>query len=91
MVTNKTPATATILDVASGRVLATLPTGQGPHEVVLSAETPVVEKDVVAKERVRLDKDTVTEQVEVSESVQKEQIETDGATDVDTDRDRDRR
>lgn len=38
VITNKTPATATILDVASGRVLATLPTGQGPHEVVMSRD-----------------------------------------------------
>jgi YVTN family beta-propeller protein len=38
IVTNKTPATATIIDVASNRVLATLPTGQGPHELVLSAD-----------------------------------------------------
>ncbi len=38
VVTNKTPSTATIIDVASGRTLATLPTGQGPHEVVLSAD-----------------------------------------------------
>jgi hypothetical protein len=36
VITNKTPATATILDVASGRILATLPTGQGPHEVVMT-------------------------------------------------------
>ncbi len=36
VVTNKTPATATIIDVASGRILATLPTGHGPHEIVLS-------------------------------------------------------
>ena len=50
------------------------------HEVTLSAERPVVEKDVVAKERVRLDKDTITEQVQVEESVRKEQIETDGDT-----------
>jgi len=56
------------------------------HEVTLHAETPVVEKDVVAKERVRLDKDTVTEQVQVDENVRKEQIETDGDTDVDRDR-----
>ncbi len=47
------------------------------HEVTLRAETPVVEKNVVAKERVRLDKDTVTEEVQVDESVRKEQIETD--------------
>lgn len=38
VVTNKTPATATIIDVASGRVLATLPTQPGPHEVVMSRD-----------------------------------------------------
>ena len=38
VVTNKAPATATIIDVASGRTLATLPTGQGPHEVVMSGD-----------------------------------------------------
>ncbi len=38
VITNKSPATATILDVASGRVIATLPTGQGPHEVVTSRD-----------------------------------------------------
>lgn len=38
VVTNKGPSTATILDVASGRTLATLPTGGGPHEVVLSSD-----------------------------------------------------
>lgn len=37
VITNKTPATATIVDVASGRTLATLKTGNGPHEVVLSS------------------------------------------------------
>jgi len=38
IITNKSPSTATILDVGSGRILATLPTGQGPHEVVLSSD-----------------------------------------------------
>ena len=38
VITNKGPFTATIIDVASGRALATLPTGQGPHEVVLSTD-----------------------------------------------------
>jgi YVTN family beta-propeller protein len=38
IVTNKGQATATIIDVATGRTLATLPTGQGPHEIVLSAD-----------------------------------------------------
>ena len=38
IVTNKTPSTATIIDVASGRTLATLPTGAGPHEITLSKD-----------------------------------------------------
>ncbi|MES2525251.1 MAG: YncE family protein [Gemmatimonadota bacterium] len=38
VVTNKTPFTATIIDVASGKALATLPTGRGPHEVALSSD-----------------------------------------------------
>ncbi len=38
IVTNKAPSTATIIDVASGRTLATLPTGAGPHEVVVSTD-----------------------------------------------------
>jgi len=38
VVTNKNPSTATIIDVASGRVLATLPTGQGPHEVAITRD-----------------------------------------------------
>ena len=49
------------------------------HEVTLHAEEPVVEKQVVAKERVRLDKETVTEEAQIDESVRKEQIDTDGA------------
>ena len=38
VVTNKTPSTATIVDVASGRTLATLPTGTTPHEIVVSSD-----------------------------------------------------
>jgi uncharacterized protein (TIGR02271 family) len=45
------------------------------HEVVLREEEPVVEKRVVPRERVRLDKDTVTEGERVAEQVRKEQIE----------------
>ncbi|CAA9274221.1 MAG: putative conserved domain protein [uncultured Blastococcus sp.] len=48
------------------------------HEVVLHAETPVVEKEAVPVERVRLDKTTVTEQTQVSEGVRKEEVELDG-------------
>jgi uncharacterized protein (TIGR02271 family) len=54
------------------------------HEVTLRAEEPVVDKRVVPKERVRLDKDVVRDERQLSESVAKEQIEVDG----DTDRDR---
>ncbi|WP_309070799.1 PRC and DUF2382 domain-containing protein [Arthrobacter sp.] len=47
------------------------------HEVVLHEERPVVEKEAVPVERVRLDKETVTEQHTVNEEVRKEQIDTD--------------
>jgi stress response protein YsnF len=45
------------------------------HEVILWEEEPVVEKRVVPRERVRLDKDTVTGEERVAEPVCKEQIE----------------
>jgi uncharacterized protein (TIGR02271 family) len=48
------------------------------HEVTLHAEQPVVEKNVVAKERVRLSKDTVTEEQQVDDEIRKERIATDG-------------
>jgi uncharacterized protein (TIGR02271 family) len=51
---------------------------EAEHEVTLHAEEPVVEKDVVAKERVRLDTRTVTEDAPVTDTVRKEQVETDG-------------
>lgn len=38
VITNKTPGTATIVDVATGTTLATLPTGHGPHEIVISSD-----------------------------------------------------
>jgi stress response protein YsnF len=45
------------------------------HEVILREEDPVVEKRVVPRERVRLDKDTVTGEERVAEELRKEQIE----------------
>jgi uncharacterized protein (TIGR02271 family) len=48
------------------------------HEVVLHEEEPVVEKRAVPKERVRMEKESVTGEAEVSEEVRKEQIEADG-------------
>jgi uncharacterized protein (TIGR02271 family) len=50
------------------------------HEVTLHAERPVVEKEAVPVERVRLDTETVTEQQQVSETVRKERVDTDGVT-----------
>ena len=47
------------------------------HEVVLHQERPVVEKEAVPVERVRLGTETVTDQETVSEDVRKEQIDTD--------------
>lgn len=51
------------------------------HEVVLHEERPVVDKETVPVERVRLGKDTVTEQATVNEEVRKEHVETDGVDD----------
>lgn len=51
---------------------------ESEHEVVLHEEEPVVEKRTVPKERVRLEKDAVTEEREISEEVRKERIETEG-------------
>ena len=45
------------------------------HEVTLHAERPVVEKETVPVERVRLATETVTSEETVSEQVRKEQIE----------------
>jgi uncharacterized protein (TIGR02271 family) len=48
------------------------------HEVVLTEERPVVEKETVPVERVRLSKDQVTENQNVSEDVRREEIDMDG-------------
>jgi stress response protein YsnF len=48
--------------------------------VTLHAEEPVVQKDVVPKERVRMDTDVVTDERQISDEVRKERIETEGDT-----------
>jgi uncharacterized protein (TIGR02271 family) len=55
---------------------------ESEHEVTLREERPVVEKEAVPVERVRMATDTVTEDVTVSEDVRKEEID----SDVDVDR-----
>jgi uncharacterized protein (TIGR02271 family) len=47
------------------------------HEVVLREEEPVVEKRVVPRERVRLDKDTLTGEERVAEELRRERIQVD--------------
>jgi len=74
-----------ITDANVGNAMSGPAISEEEHEVVLHAETPVVEKEAVPVERVRLDTDTVTEQATVNEEVRKEEIEVDGAG---TDRDR---
>jgi uncharacterized protein (TIGR02271 family) len=54
------------------------------HEVVLHEDEVVVDKQAVAKERVRMGTETVTEDQQVSEEVRKEQIETEGTNGLHT-------
>ena len=60
------------------------------HEVTLTEERPVVEKEAVPVERVRLEKDVDVEEHQVTEDVRKERIDLDSDTDVDTTRRTDR-
>ena len=69
-----------ITDANVGEAKAGPAISEEEHEVVLHEEEVVVEKRAVPKERVRLDKDTVTEDQTVSEQVRKEQIEAEGDT-----------
>jgi len=74
-----------ITDANIGNALDGPAISEEEHEVVLHAERPVVAKEAVPVERVRLDTQTVTEQETVTDTVRKEQIETDtdGVTDID--------
>jgi len=73
-----------ITDANIGNALDGPAISEEEHEVVLHAERPVVAKETVPVERVRLDTQTVTEQETVTDTVRKEQIEadTDGVTDI---------
>ncbi|MGI3784548.1 MAG: YsnF/AvaK domain-containing protein, partial [Janthinobacterium lividum] len=71
-----------ITDANRGPAMSGPAISEEEHEVVLNAETPVVAKETVAVERVRLDTTTVTGQETVSADVRKEQIELDDPTEV---------
>ena len=66
-----------ITDANVGNALDGPAISEEEHEVTLPAERPVVEKEAVPVERVRLDTQTVTEQQQVTDTVRKEQIELD--------------
>jgi uncharacterized protein (TIGR02271 family) len=69
-----------ITDANAGQARSGPDISEEEHEVTLHEEEVVTEKRAVPKERVRLDKETVTEDQTVSEEVRKEQIEADGDT-----------
>jgi uncharacterized protein (TIGR02271 family) len=70
-----------ITDANRGAAMSGSDISEEEHEVTLRAERPVVNKETVPVERVRLGTETVTEDHEVSETVRKEQI---GDPDVNT-------
>src|SRR3954466_14413858 len=68
-----------ITDANVGSALDGPAISEEEHEVTLHAERPVVEKEAVPVERVRLDKETVSDTETVSSDVRKEQIDVDDA------------
>lgn len=67
-----------ITDDNVGQAMSGPAISEEEHEIVLSEERPVVQKETVPVERVHLGKERVTEQQTVSEEVRKERIVTDG-------------
>jgi uncharacterized protein (TIGR02271 family) len=64
-----------ITDANRGAAMSGAELSEEEHEVTLHAERPVVAKETVPVERVRLGTETVTGSEQVSEEVRKEQIE----------------
>jgi len=77
-----------ITDANVGRAMDGPAISEEEHEVTLQAERPVVDKETVPVERVRLSKETVTDEETVGDHVRKEQIEFDDADDADAQRQR---
>jgi uncharacterized protein (TIGR02271 family) len=69
-----------ITDANAGQALDGPAISEEEHEVTLTAERPVVTTEAVPVERVRLNKETVTDQETVAGEVRKEQIELEGDT-----------
>ncbi|MFC8304008.1 DUF2382 domain-containing protein [Specibacter sp. NPDC057265] len=66
-----------ITEANAGDALSGPALSEEEHEVILHEERPVVDKETVPVERVRLDTETVVDDQTVSEDVRKEQIELD--------------
>jgi uncharacterized protein (TIGR02271 family) len=64
-----------VTDANRGAATSGSDISEDEHEVTLRAERPVVNKETVPVERVRLGTETVTEDHEVSETLRKEQID----------------
>jgi uncharacterized protein (TIGR02271 family) len=64
-----------ITDANVGQALDGPAISEEEHEVTLYAEQPVIEKEAVPVERVRLGTETVTDQRQVDETVRKERID----------------
>jgi uncharacterized protein (TIGR02271 family) len=71
-----------ITDANVGDALSGPDIAESEHEVVTHEERPIVTKETVPKERVRLETDTVTDQETVTEEVRKERIEVDDDDDA---------
>jgi uncharacterized protein (TIGR02271 family) len=69
-----------ITDANRGQAMSGPELSEEEHEVTLTAERPVIGKETVPVERVRLGKQTTTEQRQVSDQVRKEEIEVDDQT-----------
>ena len=67
-----------ITDANADRAMSGPEISEEEHELVLTEERPVVAKETVPVERVRLAKEAVTEEKQVTADVRKEQIETEG-------------
>ena len=80
-----------ITDANRGDALSGADITEEEHEVVLTAERPVVTTEAVPVERVRLGTETVTDQETVTGEVRKEQIELDDPTSTAVDPATDRR
>ncbi len=69
-----------ITDANVGDALSGPEISEEEHEVVLTEERPVIAKETVPVERVRLGTETVTEEQNVTEDVRKEEIDYDDGT-----------